>query len=1029
MPSSAVLTVKVLGPVQVHRDGVLLTVPSGKTTELLVRLALQARRPVRAERLIDDLWPGPAVAVSRNTLQAKVSSLRRALGAADLVRATGSGYLLDVDPGAVDALEVGRLADTAVALRRGDDPAGALHVSGQALTLFSGEVPAEGGSGEVLPDGGDGEWLLAHRARLEETRLRLSEERIAARIDLGDDGDLGELEGLVAQHPLRESLWLALITVLYRAGRQADALAAYRRVQRRLHDELGIAPGPALRAMEGAVLRQDRGLEGPALNRQQASPSPRGNLPALSGLLVGRDADVDEVCALVSSHRLVTLVGTAGVGKSRLAIEVARRCQPAGGSWLVRLDGADGATAAWRAIGEALGVGGASTEAVVLERIRTSQLLVVLDSCEHLGDRIPALVERLFRAAPALRVLATSQVALGLEGELARPVAPLGVADSVTLFTRLARGHRASFRVDAESVALVQSVCRSLDGLPLAIELAAARAKTLSVQQIARRLDDRFALLTDPTGRHPARHRALRAALSWSYELLFPDDQRGLWALACFADGATLEALENVLAALAVPPAATLDVVTRLADRSLLDVEVSPDGAVRYRLLDSVKQLGLERLGEAGLEEAARQAHATWLAAAARRVARGVRGPGQAEHLTFVRAERANVDAALGWAHLHDPVVGLRLATDLGWAWAVLGVGPDGARRLRDAVRAAARHATAHDRASGLLLAGWLEASGGNLEQAVADLDAGMLGDDIQLRSMGELYLAFVRSQQGRGREALELLASCRAQFHSVGMPWEEGASWLLAAWAHIVLGDTATARTACDEAVRLLEPIGDQWALNHAEGMLGGLAQAEHRYGDAVEHLRRAADATHRLGFAAAEAHHLANLGRALEQGGDRAAAAAALWQAIAAAEHATDLRTAALARVRLARVLRADGDREMARALVSAARAWYAAAGGGDATVLAQYLTAALAADAAEPGSIAGLEAALVAAREAGDVEVEVLTLDTLARVHAEAGRADLGHGLLETASTLAPVAAHLLSEADRIDRDRAVRLLEGR
>ena len=735
------LTVAVLGPVEVRRDDATLAVPGGKTSELLVRLALQAPEPVRAERLIEDLWSDQSPGTAPNTLQAKVSNLRKALGAPDLVARGSAGYLLNVDPRQVDALEVVRLADTSAALRMAGDAVAALQVCDQALAMFRGEL---------LPGGGDGDWLVPYRSRLEQTRLRLTEDRIGVRVDLGDGSDLvGELEALVAVHPLRESLWSLLITALYRAGRQADALTAYRRVRHQLHEELGIDPGLELQELEQRVLRQDRTLTLLPQPNPTAPPL-RGNVPSVAGLLVGRDADLADVAGLVASHRVVTVVGPAGVGKTRLAVEVARRTPSPGGSWLVRLDSARSGASAWRTVGEALGVSGAATEAMVLDRVRAAQLLLVLDGCEQLDDIVAAMVESLLGAAPALRVLATSQVALGVDGELVHPLAPLGNADSVALFTRLASEHRRTFRLDAESAPTVEAVCRSLDGLPLAIELAAARAKTLSVQEIARRLDDRFVLLSDPAGRRPVRHRTLRGAIAWSYDLLFPDDQRGLWAVAVFADGAPLAAVEQVLTALGVPVAAALDVIGRLADRSLLDVEVGQAGAVRYRLLDSVREFSVEQLHAAGLADVARQAHASWFADAAAQTARGVRSPAQAEHLSFLRVERANIDAVLRWTQQHDPVLGLRVANDLGWAWAVLGFGPVAARRLRDAVTAAGTDAAARDRASGLLLAGWLEASGGDLDQATADLDAGMRMGDDELRSQGQLYLAFIRSQQGR---------------------------------------------------------------------------------------------------------------------------------------------------------------------------------------------------------------------------------------------------------------------------------------
>src|SRR3954468_17331554 len=321
------LTVAILGRVSVSRDGLAAAVPSGLTTELLVRLALDAGRPVRAERLVEDLWPG-ATDTRRNTLQAKVSQLRRALG--DPAALTGGpvGYTLAVDREQVDALRVLRLADDASARLASGDAAAATDACRAGLDLFGPEV---------LPAAGAAEWVLPHRVRLEEVRLHLAEDGLAARLALGATGVVGELESLVAVHPLRERLWSLLITALYRTGRQSDALAAYRRVTRLLADELGIDPGPELVALEGQVLAHDEALAPPDAV-PPAEPPKRGNLPALSTPIVGRTRELTDVRASLAAHRLVTVVGTAGVGKTRLAIEAARASDAPDGTWLVRLD-------------------------------------------------------------------------------------------------------------------------------------------------------------------------------------------------------------------------------------------------------------------------------------------------------------------------------------------------------------------------------------------------------------------------------------------------------------------------------------------------------------------------------------------------------------------------------------------------------------------------------------------------------------------------------------------------------------------
>ena len=441
------LTVAVLGPVELHRDGERLAVPAGKTTEVLIRLALDAGTLVRTERLIEDLWSKQAVGVARNTLQAKVSKLRRVLGDPGLVSGDSAGYTLHVDPGGVDALEVLRIADTVAGLHDAD---AVRRATGAALAMFRGEI---------LPL----DWLLPHRARLEEAWLRLTEDHLEARLALGAGAELiGKLESLVSAHPLREGLWRLLITALYRSGRQADALAAYGRVRTVLADELGLDPGPELRALERQILRQDAVLDAPV----------RGNLPGLSASLIGRDADLDAVGRLLRARRLVTIVGPAGVGKTRLAIEAARAVS---GAWLVRVDSAHNAATAWQGIGEAFAMSEA-TEAMVLDRLRGLDGLLVLDNCEHLVEVLPAVVGRILGRGP--RILATSQLPLGVDGESTYPLEPLSVGDSVALFTERAAHQRRSFRADA---ATVETVCRALDGLPLAIELAAARAKALSI--------------------------------------------------------------------------------------------------------------------------------------------------------------------------------------------------------------------------------------------------------------------------------------------------------------------------------------------------------------------------------------------------------------------------------------------------------------------------------------------------------------------------------------------------------------------
>jgi predicted ATPase len=556
-------------------------------------------------------------------------------------------------------------------------------------------------------------------------------------------------------------------------------------------------------------------------------------------------------------------------------------------------------------------------------------------------DAVAGAVSRYVDAAAHLGVLCTSQTPIGLDGEVTFDVEPLDHEQSVQLFARRAAEHRRSFELDEESGRTVHEVCASLDGLPLAIELAAARTKTLSVDEIAWRLHDRFALLSDPSSRRTERRRALGAAIAWSYDLLFPDDQRGLWALACFRGGARLDGAEHVLGALGVPAPAAVDVIGRLADRSLVVADLGD--VSRYRLLDSIREYAVGRLREAGLHDVACAAHAAWCAALADDVAAGVRCPEQPALLVAVRVERANVDVALAWCADHDPALGLRIANGLGWAWLVLGDGPFGSERVRRALVAAADVASPAERFASLVLTAWLDSSN-DVDAAIADAEAArrlaVELDDEHRVAIARTAAGFVHLQRGDAERAAEVLDGVAAIQHRLAAPWEELAAWVLTAYAALAVGDVAAAGRAAAAAEPLGRDLGDDWALDHVESVLGAVARSEGRLADAADRLRGSAAIAARLGFRTSEAYHLANLGRVLQQAGDGEGARAALEQAIDVGREAVDLRVVALARARLGEVLLAAGDREGAAEVVAAADHWFRAAGGGEDAELAARL-----------------------------------------------------------------------------------------
>ncbi|MFC9338321.1 BTAD domain-containing putative transcriptional regulator [Streptomyces sp. NPDC057020] len=569
----------VLGETAVRtEDGTLVRVPELKVRALLAALLVDAGRPVAAFRLVDDLWGDEPPGNPLRALQAKVSQLRRAFeeaepGGRGLVVTQAPGYLLAVPEGALDAQEFTRIAARA---RETADPRDRAVLLGGALDLWRG--PAFAGFAEEP-------FALAAADRLEEERLAVREALAEARLDAGEHDLLaGELAELVARHPLRERLRAVQLRALYRAGRQSEALAGYEELRTLLADELGLDPSPELNALHAAMLRQDATLSAPmpapaavpsAAVRGAAPPTaggglPRGNLLTPLTGIVGRDAAVAEVRGLLAERRLVTLTGPGGVGKTRLALEAAGQAREefADGVWLVEFAGARGELAEVVAAALALrddGVWGLRPEGEralttaerLAEALRGRRTLLVLDNCEHVVDEAASLAELLLRTAPGLVVLTTSQEPLALAGETLWAVEPLDADGAVQLFTARAAASAPGFAsgaaLDPAAQEAVRAVCRRLDGIPLALELAATRVRALGVHGLLERLDDRFRLLDAGLRGAPARQQTLRAVIDWSWELLGEQERTVLRRLAVHAEGCTLGAAEEVCAGRAGP--------------------------------------------------------------------------------------------------------------------------------------------------------------------------------------------------------------------------------------------------------------------------------------------------------------------------------------------------------------------------------------------------------------------------------------------------------------------------------------------
>ncbi|MFB9831874.1 ATP-binding protein, partial [Actinoallomurus acaciae] len=522
-------------------------------------------------------------------------------------------------------------------------------------------------------------------ARLEALRVEAAEERFEAEIALGHAARLiPELEELTTLHPLRERLRGQLMRALYAAGRQADALIVYEDARRTLAEGLGVDPSPELAAVHLSILRAALAERPPAPSPSR-EPERRSNLPAQLTSFVGRTEEIERVRALLATHRLVTLTGPGGSGKTRLAGETASRMAATSpdGVWFVPLAPVRGALDVPQAVLVAIGIPETirllETREIArpldrLVELATKRLILVLDNCEHLLDAAATLADRVLSAAPGVQIIVTSREPLGITGEALCPVPSLALPpedadpddareyDAVRLFTDRAAAVRPGFALDATTVEPVVRICRALDGAPLAIELAAARLRALTPAQVADRLDDRFRLLNVGSRTALPRHQTLRAVVDWSWDLLDDAERRVLRRLSVFNGGATLASAEEVLGE------DVIDLIASLVDKSL--VMATGEAEVRYRLLETVRAYAAERLTEAGEDERFRDAHAAYFLRLAERAEPELRGHGQMYWLERLNAERDNCNNALRHAiDTRDVGTAVRLIGALAWFW------------------------------------------------------------------------------------------------------------------------------------------------------------------------------------------------------------------------------------------------------------------------------------------------------------------------------------------------------------------------
>ncbi|MGC7102962.1 BTAD domain-containing putative transcriptional regulator [Amycolatopsis lurida] len=867
----------VLGPLAVWRDdGARLDVPGADLRALLAALLVREGAPVPAGRLIADLWPGALPARPANALQVRVSRLRRVLGR-ELIEFTAGGYRL-VAP--ADSLDASRFQSLLRQARGIEDPLPRGQLLAGALALWRGDA---------LAGFTDEAFAQPIAERLAQLRLAAVEELAETRLALGEhDLVLTELAEWVRRYPHRERLRAAQLLATYRAGRQSEALTAYDEFRRELAEAHGLDPGPELVALQRAILARDPALGAPP-------PGRRTNLPAPLTELIGREDAVSEITALLSATRLVTLTGTGGVGKTRLGLAVAE--QVAGtypdGAWLVELAGTRPGDEVAEAVMTVLGLREntllgplppgtpAGHGARLAAFLRNRSLLLVLGNCEHVAEQVAELAQNLLAAAPGLRILATGREPLGIPGEVLRPVAPLALpapgagteevraASAVQLFRARAADADPEFTVDASNAGAVADLVRGLDGLPLALELAAARTRALGVPGLLARLDDRFRLLDGGNRGAPARHRTLLATLDWSWDLLSEPERKALRRLAVF-DGGTLTAVETICADETTHLAETADALARLVDRSM--VVVTADR--RYRLLATVAEYARTRLAEAGEAQSWRDKHFRHYLSMAEETTPGLFGPDQRACLARLDAEHGNLHCAMENAAEQGAAdIALRLVDALAWYLLLRG-------RVRQAGRWASQALTIPGDAPPRLRARvrcWeagisvlLDADPSAATRACHALAAFDGVDDPHGLAMAEWFLGYVLLHAGDLDTSEELAKRSSAGFRSLGHAWGTAVTTTLLAHHALARGDRTTAAETAEEALtlfRALQDLGGELLTIHPRAAVaefdGDLQSAEqlHHHG-----LRLAEE----LGMWAETADRLSGLGKLAMLRGD---------------------------------------------------------------------------------------------------------------------------------------------------------------
>ncbi|MBI1743232.1 tetratricopeptide repeat protein [Candidatus Acetothermia bacterium] len=777
------LKLQLLGSFQVWRDGALISgraLSPGKPQALLKLLLSHRGQVFTQDQLMEALFPDLDPDKAVRNLHARLSELRRALEP-KLKKGSESQFILNVGqqgycfskdaPCSIDTEEFQRFIEAAQASEKAGRWPEALGTYQQAMALYQGEFLAE----DLYE-----EWASTPREHWREVYLLALLRQADCHARLGQYSQAIELcAKVIALKPTQETAYRQKMLYHALVGEQSEALKIYQACVKALKEQLDVEPSSETRELHEQILKGNISTQG--------YPAPAGaarhNLPSALTSFIGREREIQEVMRLLGITRLLTLTGSGGCGKTRLALQVATDLvkEYAHGVWLVELASVSDPALVPQALALAVGVPeetGRPLLATLSDYLQLKQLLLVLDNCEHLVGACAQLAETLLKHCSNLRVLATSREGLGIAGELIYAVPSLEVPDpqrlpalkilqqceSVSLFLERALFIHPQFALTQENARAVAKVCHQLDGIPLAIELAAARVKVMTAEQIAARLDDRFRLLTGGSRTALPRQQTLLATMDWSFQLLSEVERVLFRRASVFVGGWTLEAAEGICAGEGVEPPQILDLLTQLVEKSLVMVE-EEGGEARYTLLQTIRQYSLGKLLEAGEADVLRNRHRDWFLSLAEKAEPQLRGTDQQRWLNLLEKEHENLRAALGWSKSTESYdQGIKLAGALWFYWDIRGYFREG-RSWLDEMLQRRSNASSSVLAKALYGAGVLAYRQGDYNQATVLLEQGLilfreLGDKKGIANSLNILGAIARSQRDDSKARALLVES-----------------------------------------------------------------------------------------------------------------------------------------------------------------------------------------------------------------------------------------------------------------------------